>query len=323
MSQSEQSGPRSVVGHPVAWGAARPEGGIRPYQLTPGSIDTMSVRVREKIDIHGVGMDVVEMAGVFTVRRDHPCTPSGQSEPVWGESCIKTEFRGLELVGQSRLFGTVRVHLSGERASHGEVGPADQGSIAANCVAHCYPVVELPQLQMRLNTGEQPVLLASKVVQVPPVGDVARSDNSAPLIDETGTAVGEIVSSDIEVGEVLASFPLGSTGADDGWQRSKESGRHVDPSGPAFYAKTPGGTVLAGHEGHHQHPPADTTIPAPGRGPATSAPESPMTVALGEVLDRLQRELQNLVSIVRQIEESGDAGRHGQPGGGGGHGHGH
>src|SRR5438067_1923984 len=84
---------------------------------------------------------------------------------------------GLPLAGQSPLFGTVRVHLDPSQASYGEVGPADVGSLAAKCVAHCFPVVELPELGMRLTTAGSPVDLASKVVQIPPVGDVARSEN--------------------------------------------------------------------------------------------------------------------------------------------------
>src|SRR5215213_4875999 len=100
----QQPDVRPVVGQPAAWKAAAVNR-IQPFQLTPGSTDTMCVRVREKIDIRGVGMDVIDMEGVFTVRRDHPCPVGESTEPRWGESCVKTEFRALELVGQSKVFG--------------------------------------------------------------------------------------------------------------------------------------------------------------------------------------------------------------------------
>jgi hypothetical protein len=236
----EQVPARPVVGHHSAWGLS-PRPRIQPYQLTPGSTDTMAVRVREKIDIRGIGTDVVDMQGVFIVRRDHPCISVGSDKPVWGQSCLKTEFRSLELYGESPVFGTVRVHLAPDNASHGEVGPGENGSLAANCVAHCYPVIELPELGMSLTTSGQPIELASKVIQVPPVGDVARSSNSAALVDESGNAVGEIVSSDIEVGELLASIPLGKTG-DNGnvpvhdHSQGQDSGDDA-PSGPSFFTQ--------------------------------------------------------------------------------------
>ncbi len=240
MAQSATA--RAVIGHTSAWGlTSRPR--VQPYQLTAGSTDTMTVRVREKIDIRGVGTDVVDMQGVFTVRRDHPCVAQAGASPQWGQSCLKTEFRSLELYGESPVFGTVRVHLSPEQSSHGEVGPADQGSLAANCVAHCFPTIELPELGMKLTTAGQPIELASKVIQIPPVGDVARSENSAPLVDESGNEVGEIISSDIEVGDVLVSIPLGKTstsGSPPIHDHSAGSAGDDPPSGPCFYAEDTG-----------------------------------------------------------------------------------
>lgn len=248
-----------VVGHGTSWGMVTPRQRVQPYRLSPGSTDTMRVRVREKIDIRGIGTDVVDMEGIFTVRRDHPCAV-GDEVPAWGQSCIKTEFRALELYGESPVFGTVRVHLDPEHASHGEVGPADAGSLAANCVAHCFPTIELPELDLRLSTAGQPVDLASKVIQVPPVGDVARSSNSALLVDENGKTVGEIVSSDIEVGEVLWSVPLGST-APRGAEPIPHGTGHEAPSGSCFYTKPlsqlPGSAVgsetSGGQAGGHTH----------------------------------------------------------------------
>ena len=81
MHEHSQPQTTPIVGHHPGWGLG---GGqpIRPYELTPGSIDTLAVRVREKIDVHGVGTDVVDMRGTFTVRRDDPCAVQ-DVESVW------------------------------------------------------------------------------------------------------------------------------------------------------------------------------------------------------------------------------------------------
>jgi len=204
---------RPVVGNLGSWGLAGSRIPVQPYRLSAGATDTMTVRVREKIDIHGVGTDVVDMQGIFTVRRDHPRAIGAAATPQWGQAVVRTEFRSLELSGESPVFGTVRVHLDPNQLSSGEVGAADANSLAAKCRANLNPVVELPELGLTLTTGGQPVTLASKVIQIPPVGDVARSENSVALKDDAGKDLGEIISSDVEVGGVLASIPLGSTGS--------------------------------------------------------------------------------------------------------------
>ncbi len=203
-------GLRPIIGHNTAWGLVGRQVRVQPYRLTPGATDTMEVRVREKIDIQGVGTDVVELVGTFTVRRDHPRSMREGVGPQWGEARIGTEFRDLELYGESSVFGTVRVRLDPSQVSQGVVGPAARNSEAAGCEAQMHPVIELEDLNMTLHTGGQAVRLASKVIQIPPVGDVARSTNSVQLQDEGGNVLGEIVSSDIEVGPVLSSIPLGN-----------------------------------------------------------------------------------------------------------------
>jgi len=199
-----------IIGHNLGWGLTGARFPVRPFQLTPGAIDTMQVRVREKIDIHGVGTDVVELEGSFTVARDTPRPLQENAAVNWGEALVGTEFRSLELHGESAVFGTVRVRLNPNKVSQGLVGPADLNSRAAKCAADMSPLIELPDLNMTLNTGDQPVQLASKVISIPPIGDVARSEKGASLQDEGGNVVGELVSSDIEVGPVLFSVPLGN-----------------------------------------------------------------------------------------------------------------
>lgn len=302
---------RPIVGHHAGWGMYKggPRQRIQPYTVTPGSIDTMAVTVREKIDIHGVGTDVVVMEGVFTVRRDHPCAVGGH-EPQWGESCVTTEFRSLELAGNSPLFGTVRVHLDPDYASHGQVVPGEEGSLAANCVAHCYPVIELPELNMRLTTNGTPIDLASKVVQIPPVADVARSSNSASLVDDTGAVVGEIVSSDIEVGDVLLSTPLGSTaptGEGEGahMHAHHHEGMHDEPSGPCFYAEDPTRRNNPPEEGGaagEPEPGAPGHIHGGGTEPGSGGTAVPANVqdAVNATLTQLESDLRSLIDLLRK-----------------------
>ncbi len=282
---------RPVVGHHAAWGLTPARTRVQPYVLTPGSTDTMAVRVREKIDVHGVGTDVVDMQGTFTVRRDDPCLVGEPPLARWGQSCVKTEFRSLELFGESPVFGTVRVHLDPDHVSHGEVADSDERSLAASCVAHCYPIVELPELGLRLSTSGEPVDLASKVIQIPPVGDVARSSNSAALVDETGEVIGELVSSDVEVGEVLASVPLGTTQA-----RGEEEHPHVHeprthdaPSGSFFYTRPP-------EPGEHN---GEVAHPAMHEHPSPTPPDATFQFMLAG----LEAEIRTLIDLLRRITE--------------------
>ncbi len=200
-----------VIGHHSAWRLSGSHKNIEPYKLTPGATDVMHVRVRQKLDILGVGIDVIQMEGVFVVRRDHPRPIKKGRTIKWGQAIIKTEFRTLELYGESPLFGTIRVRLDPAYFSGGDVGPADLNSLAAKCFGDVHPMIELPEMGLKLATGAKAVRLGSKVVQIPPVGDVARSENSAALKDENGNILGEIVSCDVEVGDVLQSIPLGET----------------------------------------------------------------------------------------------------------------
>lgn len=213
----------TVIGHHAGWGLFRSRVPVYPFKTTPGATEVFNIRAREKVDIYGVGTDVVQMDGIFVVRRFHPTVPgSGKSQNVgldaceaeklaWREAEVKAEFRALELYGESQIFGTVRVRLNTDYVTEAVVSPSDNDSSAKKCNASVNPIIELPEMGLTLNTGGKAVRLASKVIQIPPVGDVARSENSVPLMDDHGKIVGELVSADIEIGEVLLSIPLGAT----------------------------------------------------------------------------------------------------------------
>jgi hypothetical protein len=215
MAESKSFKP--VIGQSLNWGLVGRQFNVKPQQLTRGSIEIMHVNVREKIDIHGVGMDVVQMSGFFTVRTEDPITSdSGKEKDLnWNNFLVKTKFLALDLVGYSDIFGTVRVRLQ-ETPDFKNEGFVESSNLAfspaAKCKASLNVAMELPDLKMEIRT-DSPVEMGSKVIQIPPIGDVARSEKGSRLIDsESQKVVGEIVSSDIEVGKVIHSQPLSLVG---------------------------------------------------------------------------------------------------------------
>jgi hypothetical protein len=168
------------------------------------------VNGRETIDIHGIGKDTIDLSGFFIVRRGDP-QPLPNVPLSWGNAVIPAEFRDLELFGVSKVFGTVRVGLDRAFVSQGQVGPALKGTQAAACAVSVHPSIELPEQKLTLTASKDGVILASNVIMVPPIGDVARSENSVPLIDELGHEVGTLISADLEIGQVLARIPLNRT----------------------------------------------------------------------------------------------------------------
>jgi Family of unknown function (DUF6073) len=197
---------RPIIGHHAGWGMVGAAYRPVPHTLPAGGVDTMQVRVREKIDVYGVGTDVIHMTGTFVVRRESPKPVRQDVEMAFPQAIIDAEFRALDLTGESPVFGVVNAGLDPEQTSAAEVRPPEQPAevrvTSAKCKAELQPVIDLPQLGLTLKTAE-PVPLASNVVQIPPVGDVARSEKAVPLVDEDGNLMGELVSADIEVGEVI------------------------------------------------------------------------------------------------------------------------
>ncbi len=210
---------KPIIGQQIGWGLVGSKYNIKPYFLPEGATYVHKVRVREKIDVFGVGTDVIQMQGIFVVQVGHPIKANKEEKLGWTNALINVEFRSLELYGESSLFGTVRVRLNDKHPSIGRVGPGTKGSRAGACRIDVFPVVELPDLGMTLNTQDTPMRLASKVIQIPPVGDVARSEASRMLSDEHDQSVGELISADIEVGELIHAHPLGTMSEDPRFDR--------------------------------------------------------------------------------------------------------
>ncbi len=121
--------------------------------------------------------------------------------------------------GESQLFGTVRVKLNELHPSLGRVGPSTGQVGSTPCRIGIHPLVELPDMKLVLTTNGQEMMLGSSIIQIPPIGDVARSTESRQLFDEHGQSVGELISADIEVGELLHQIPLGTTVLDQRFNR--------------------------------------------------------------------------------------------------------
>ena len=210
----------AVVGHGYAWGAEPGTFPVKPYTLTPGALEAFSITERLHVRIDGFGEDVVALTGMALFQRSTPrLAPEARAagaRRTFATSVHDVEFRNLQAVGTSSVFGNVRVSSSGNGqekaqvtpnaetlarlASGGPIGGTTQGN---SCNAVISPRIELSEYGESLSTGQNAVELGSVVSVVPPVGDVARTRGSVPLVNEAGEQVGTLLAADIEIGPVL------------------------------------------------------------------------------------------------------------------------
>ena len=95
------------------------------FVLPPAGVDVMRVRLEETYEIKGIGRDTVELSGWIAAKHDNARPAEGETEVKWGTAIVDTEFVGLELRGESKVFGPVLVHLSKNDRSLGQVGKLD------------------------------------------------------------------------------------------------------------------------------------------------------------------------------------------------------
>jgi ketosteroid isomerase-like protein len=95
------------------------------FVLPPAGVDVMRVRLEETYEIKGIGRDTVELTGWIAAKHDNARAAEGETEVKWGTAVVDTEFVGLELRGESKLFGPVLVHLKTDARSLGQVGKLD------------------------------------------------------------------------------------------------------------------------------------------------------------------------------------------------------
>ena len=95
------------------------------FALPPAGVAVMRVRLEETYEIKGVGRDTVELTGWIAAKHDNPRPAEGEAAVRWGTAVVDTEFVGLELRGESKIFGPVLIHLDPEHRSLGQVGKLD------------------------------------------------------------------------------------------------------------------------------------------------------------------------------------------------------
>lgn len=95
---------------------------VERFALPHAGVDLMRARVEESYEIYGIGTDTVTLTGWIAVKHENPRLPEGEEEMRWGNAVIATEFVGMDLRGESEVFGPVRVTLDPDQASVGEVG---------------------------------------------------------------------------------------------------------------------------------------------------------------------------------------------------------
>jgi len=211
---------------------------VKPYTLPGASVDVMRVRLQETYEIAGIGNDTVELTGWIAVRHGASRAANRQLPVSWGNSITDTEFVGLELQGQSGVFGPVRVSLDSARPAVGQVGhfdlsplaartlmvansqqaekpktqpktPPSQGSSASasDCRAPVNVKVSMSQLGLEMKTKE-PAVWFSRVTTIPPVGQVASVTVDPVAMMSADRQVGTLVSGVVKFREVVRTVPL-------------------------------------------------------------------------------------------------------------------
>lgn len=215
---------------------------IKPYTLPPAGIDVMRVHIEETYTIEGVGKDTVQLTGWVAVRHGAFRPGQGENKVTWSTAVADTEFVGLELKGQSAVFGPIEVTLDSSRPAIGQVGKisvperageyllaandtattqkdttqdtsavteetATTDAEAAKCRAPVNVNVSMPKLGLDMKTKE-PVVWYSRVTTIPPVGHTASVTIDPVTMTSGGRKVGSLVSGQIKFREVVKSVPL-------------------------------------------------------------------------------------------------------------------
>lgn len=207
---------------------------VKSYTLPGPSVDVMRVRLEETYTIDGIGKDTVELTGWIAVRHGASRPAAGEKTVSWATAVTDTEFVGLELRGESEVFGPVRVTLDESRPAIGQVGKisvperAGQILLAANdtakateapatdataveavkdCRAPVNVKVSMSQLGLEMKT-KTPAVWYSRVTTIPPVGHVASVTVDPVALVSADREVGKLVSGTVKFREVVRAVPL-------------------------------------------------------------------------------------------------------------------
>jgi hypothetical protein len=200
---------------------------VKAYTLPGPSVDVMRVRLEETYTIEGVGKDTVELSGWIAVRHGASRPAPGQTLVSWATAVTDTEFVGLELQGNSKVFGPVHVSLDSARPAIGQVGhinvpeqanqillaanestqPAPAPDAAAACRAPVNVKVSMSDLGLEMST-KTPAVWYSRVSTIPPVGHVASVTVEPVSLVSADREVGKLVSGTVKFREVVRAVPL-------------------------------------------------------------------------------------------------------------------
>lgn len=216
---------------------------VQPFHLPGPSVDVMRVRLEETYTVQGVGKDSVELTGWIAVRHGASRPAPGFHTVSWNTAVTDTEFVGLDLQGESKIFGPVHVTLDRSRPAIGQVGHiavpeaatrtllvankpnqpvGDDGqpqrpklpsgdcasaTATCNCRAPVNVNVSMAQLGLEMKT-QQPAVWYSSVTTVPPVGQVASVTVDPVVLVSADRQVGTLVSGIVKFREVVRSVPL-------------------------------------------------------------------------------------------------------------------
>lgn len=111
---------------------------IKPFTLPTASVDVMRVRLEETYDVKGIGSDTVQLYGWIAVTHDNPRPSAGETEIRWDTAISQTEFVGMDLNGESKIFGPVHVELIPDMRSIGQVGKLDLSLVDQILVSIAY-----------------------------------------------------------------------------------------------------------------------------------------------------------------------------------------
>jgi hypothetical protein len=212
----------------------------KPYTLPESGVDVMRVKLDEAYTIDGIGSDNVELTGWIAVTHGKPSTSN------WATAVTDTQFIALNLEGNSKLFGKVKITLDSTRPAVGQVGniiipeiatvrlaaandrsattetgdaaacdetQADSRDASASCeiVAVCRaPVavnVSMPDLGLEMTTKDHAVWF-SEVTTIPPVGHEASVTVDPIRMVSNGREVGTLVSGIVKFREIVRHLPL-------------------------------------------------------------------------------------------------------------------
>lgn len=95
---------------------------VEPYKLPGPGVQVMRAELDETYDIEGIGRDTVKLRGWIAVTHAQPRPAQGETQVTWNTAVMDTEFVGLDLRGESSVFGPIHVKLDATRPSHGQVG---------------------------------------------------------------------------------------------------------------------------------------------------------------------------------------------------------